>query len=185
LYTGGTALAGLAAVLAPALAHALGLETTLVVVGLLLPVLAILAIPQFRRLDRSGQPPERPLRVLADVDLLCGLPTTSLEKLARRAEELDVASGTVVVREGGVGDRFYAIADGQVIVTRAGQELAVLGPGDYFGEVALARSTPRNATVTARGAARFVTLSGDAFVNSVTTTPDGFERLGQVVERRA
>jgi MFS family permease len=185
LYTAGTALAGIGALAAPALDRALGLRPTLVVVGLLLPVAALTALPRLRRIDVSCDVPEDAVRVLAGVDLLAGLPTTTIEKLARRAERVDVAAGSVVVREGDVGDAFYAIDEGELVVRRAGEEVAVLGAGGYFGEVALARAAPRNATVEARTAARLVRLTGTAFVDGVTSSAAGSELLGQVVERRA
>jgi cAMP-binding proteins - catabolite gene activator and regulatory subunit of cAMP-dependent protein kinases len=88
--------------------------------------------------------------VLSTVPLLSGLDRRQLERLARDFAERTIPAGTVVVREGddhGMG--FFVIAEGEVIVSAGGQELNRLGPGSYFGEVALISDRVRTATVTA------------------------------------
>jgi putative ABC transport system ATP-binding protein len=57
--------------------------------------------------------------------------------------------GETVIREGEPGEEFFLISDGEVEVIRAEHEVAHLGPGDFFGEVALISGEPRNATVVA------------------------------------
>ena len=87
---------------------------------------------------------------LARVELLAGLPGETLQKLGQRMEREDVAPGTVIVREGDAGDRFYVVFAGMLTVNQRDLgNLGVLRPGDYFGEVALAMSMPRTATVSA------------------------------------
>jgi CRP-like cAMP-binding protein len=88
--------------------------------------------------------------VLATVPLLSGLDRKQLERISRDFRERPIPAGTVVIREGdhqGVG--FFVIAEGEAIVSAAGHELARIGPGSYFGEVALISDRVRTATVTA------------------------------------
>jgi ATP-binding cassette subfamily B protein len=87
---------------------------------------------------------------LSRIGLLVSLPGERLLALAERMSREDVASGTVIMREGEPGERFYVLLQGMVGVTQSHLgPRRLLRPGDYFGEVAAAMDIPRTATVTA------------------------------------
>jgi CRP-like cAMP-binding protein len=72
-----------------------------------------------------------------------------LEEVARLAERIQVGEGEVLAREGRVGREFFLILSGTVAVTQKGRRVNMLGPGDFFGELAAMNPGPRNATVSA------------------------------------
>jgi hypothetical protein len=87
---------------------------------------------------------------LARVGLFASLSGDTLKKLAERMRRDEVPSGTVLVREGEPGDRFYVLLSGVAAVSQSSLgERRVLRAGEFFGEVALTMNVPRTATVTA------------------------------------
>jgi CRP-like cAMP-binding protein len=75
------------------------------------------------------------------------------------ATEIDIRSGTVIVREG-LSDRYlYVLVDGAAAVSRGGRKRDVIGPGEFFGELAFLDGGPRSATVTATADSRLMILS--------------------------
>ena len=92
-----------------------------------------------------------PREVLAGVPLFSMLSGEEVAKLARRAHDLTVPAGTVVTDVDGAGVSFGVIVDGRAAVSVHGQPVRVLGPGDYFGEMALIDEsyTYRSAKITA------------------------------------
>ena len=88
--------------------------------------------------------------LLANVPLLSSLDRKELQRLSKDFTERTFPAGSVVIREGdthGVG--FFVVTAGEGIVTVGGREVAKVGPGSYFGEVALISDRTRTATVTA------------------------------------
>jgi CRP-like cAMP-binding protein len=90
-----------------------------------------------------------PQEVLARVPLFSALPKNEVAKLTRQAKELTFPAGTVVTDEARVGVSFGVIVDGQAAVSVHGQPVRALGPGDYFGEMALIDRSSRSAKITA------------------------------------
>ena len=86
-----------------------------------------------------------------------------LEELAKVTEDLEVEAGKVLCREGETAREFFVILEGDVDVDRDGERVRTLGPGDFFGEIALVEHVRRTATVTARTPLRFFVLTSQAF----------------------
>lgn len=172
-------------VLAPILVARAGVETAFILAGLTLPVIAALVFERIRAVDRGAA-----LADPRDIELLRGTPIfgplgpANLERLARNLVPIDVAEGDVVIREGDPGDRFYVIERGTMHVTRAGAELATLGSGDFFGEIALLRDVPRTATVVASEPVSLRALDREHFLAAVTGSPAGAVALGTEMDRR-
>jgi MFS family permease len=151
--------------LLPALLIDLGGDRlALLVVGALLPVAAVLGFGALRRLDKGGVVPLVEIALLRSLPHFADLPGPALETLAAVLQRVQVLPGAVIVRQGDKGDRFYAIADGEVAVSVDGHPLATMRRGEGFGEVALLRSAPRNATVTAVGPATLFALNAASFL---------------------
>jgi CRP/FNR family cyclic AMP-dependent transcriptional regulator len=107
-----------------------------------------------------------------------------LAQIAPFAQEVLVEAGKVLVREGDFSYEFMAIEEGNAEVTRGGEHVADLGPGDFFGEVGLLEKTLRNATVTAKAPMRLVTLTGWDLRRVERTAPQAIERVRAVLEER-
>ena len=176
---------GIGAALVPALISWLGIETALIATGVFLPALVLLLGATVARIDASAAPPdESELRILASVPIFAPLPGGSLEHLAARLVPLRVDAGTVIVREGDAGDRFYIVAEGEIEVTQDEVQISELAAGDYFGEIALLRDMPRTATVKARTNVVLYALDRDDFLAAVTGHPQSSEAAETVMSAR-
>ena len=107
-----------------------------------------------------------------------------LDQIAPFAQEESVAEGTVLVREGDFSYELMAIEEGTAEVTRGGEHLADLGPGDFFGEMGLLERTLRNATVTAKTPMRLITLTGWDLKRVERAAPQAIDRVRAVLEER-
>lgn len=85
---------------------------------------------------------------LASVPLFSRCTKSDLRIVARHAETLEVQEGRLLCRAGDQGDALFVLLDGAAVVHRGGNEVARLGPGDYFGELALLDPGPRAADVS-------------------------------------
>jgi len=110
--------------------------------------------------------------VLKQVPLFSSLSDDDLDTLVPAFNELSFAPGHVITREGAPGFGFFVIESGTAMVTVRGEERRTLGPGSYFGEIALLDPGPRAATVTAETNLTGHTLSGLEFRPLVKEHPD-------------
>ena len=166
----GLSMAGLAlgAGLTPLLIHVGGYRLALVVVGCLLPATALTGIRTLRRLDEGRTVPIVEVALLRSLPHFADLPGPALETLAGALERVDAEPGQVIIRQGEDGDRFYAIADGEVAVSVDGRPRGTRGRGTGLGEIALLRRVPRTATVTAVGPVTLYALDSATFLAAVT-----------------
>jgi len=121
---------------------------------------------------------------LQGIPMFSSCTTEQLDHLADLADSITVADGDAVVQEGDAGEAFFVVTSGKVSVARGGREVASLGVGDYFGELALFDPAPRNATVTAAGPATLVKLSRPAFGNALDQVPTLRDSLLHGMARR-
>jgi CRP/FNR family transcriptional regulator, cyclic AMP receptor protein len=104
--------------------------------------------------------------------------------LAKATEDMEVEEGKVLTREGGSGSEFFVIIDGEVAVTKDGNEIRRLGPGEFFGEIALIEDRPRTATVTAATPLRFFVLTRQAFRSLLAHQPELEQKVNAALQER-
>lgn len=160
----GIALGTLAA---PLLVDLVGAQGAFVAAGCLLPLVALGSYWTLRRLDAATSIPAEAVALLMGVPILAVLAPRIVERLARDAVPGHVPAGGVVVQQGAIGTRFYVIASGHVRVDIDGADIRELGPGDWFGEIALLRDVPRTATVTALSGVELWGVDRESFLTSV------------------
>jgi MFS family permease len=148
-----------------------GYRAALIAPAALALILAAAFWRRLRAIDGAIHVPQVEVSLLRRLAIFAPLPAPPIEALARRLALERVPEGTVLMREGEPGDRFFALADGKVSVTRHGEFLAELGRGDGFGEIALVRDVPRTATVTARTPLLVYSLEKEPFVLTLTGHP--------------
>ncbi len=116
--------------------------------------------------------PASPVEVLSAIDLFKGLSGRQLKKLAGTGREVASPGSKSIAVEGEGSLAFHVILQGEAKVTRAGQDLRVLGPGDYFGEISMIDGKPRSATVTTVGELTAFVIPHAAFASLVATDAD-------------
>jgi CRP-like cAMP-binding protein len=94
-----------------------------------------------------------------------------LDRIAELGDTTTASDSDDVVREGDKGGTFFLIASGRARVARGGREVAMLGPGDYFGELSLFDPAPRDATITAVGPITLLALPRVAFMKALDDFP--------------
>jgi hypothetical protein len=169
---------------APVLLDRVGVETTFIIAGAILPVVTIGLWPWLRRLDDQVIPPREQLQLLQGVPMFEPLSLAVMEQLAGGLQEVAYARGTDIIRQGDPGDAFYLLIDGRIEVTRDGAHLADMGAGASFGEVALISGEPRNATVRAAEDCRAYRLDAAPFLSAVTGNPYSQSAADRVAAER-
>ena len=123
--------------------------------------------------------------VLKRLPLFESLNKRELERLGRWVDEVDVPEGRHVVDQGQLAWEFFVILEGQAEVLHDGKHLADLGPGDYFGEMALLEGTRRNASVVAKSPIRLGVMLSRDFAGMEEEMTAVTEMISSAVRKRA
>lgn len=175
---------GLGSLVAPLLISALGTRGATLVAGLILPAILVPLWRPLTAIDEAAAAPREQVELLRRVPIFAPLAAPALERLAKALAEARVEGGATVFDEGDEGNRFYVIAGGRAAVETGDRRMRTLGPGDFFGEVALLRDVPRTATVRAITPLRLLALDRETFVATVTGHPASAEAAGSIVAAR-
>jgi CRP/FNR family transcriptional regulator, cyclic AMP receptor protein len=124
------------------------------------------------------------VELLKRVPLFARCTKAELIEVAINTDERVALEGEKLTEEGRRGREFVVLLEGTVVVRRRGRKVADLGPGDWFGEIAILTYKPRTTTVTATSAVRLLVISDRSFRRVVETTPRiALTVLASVAER--
>jgi len=118
------------------------------------------------------------------IPLFAGLSKREREQVARWADEIDEPAGYRLVDQGNFAHEFFVLLDGTVEVTKDGEHLTDLGPGDFFGEIALVEHERRTATVRATTPVRAVVMHSRDFGAMRTEMPMVCDRIETAIRER-
>jgi len=121
---------------------------------------------------------------LKKVPIFSRLPARELEHIARSLKERSYEPGSVIVKEGDPGLGFFLITQGRVAVSHRDHTIRELGPGEFFGEMALMEERPRSATVTAKERTQCLQLVRWDFRALLKQNPDLAVQMLEVVVQR-
>ena len=121
---------------------------------------------------------------LRAVPLFASLSKRELGLLLRQGDHLRYPPRTHVVREGASGEEFWMVIEGELAVHRGGEEVDRLGPGDYFGELAVIDPAPRNATVVSTTAVELLVIERRRFWAMLEGSPTLMRKIIVGLARR-
>jgi CRP-like cAMP-binding protein len=104
--------------------------------------------------------------------LFAHLSKRDLAQVAQLADEIDLRKGKEMTREGAPGREFFVLLEGEADVSKNGRRINQLGPGDFFGEIALVSDSPRTATVTATSPVHALVITDRSFKRLLKDDPD-------------
>jgi CRP/FNR family cyclic AMP-dependent transcriptional regulator len=124
------------------------------------------------------------LELMKSVPLFARCSKRELTEIASIADELDLAEGSTLTKQGTRGQEFVVIADGAAEVVRNGKRINSLGSGDFLGEIALITAQPRTATVKTTEPTRILVISASDFRRLLRRTPSIQEKVLEALAER-
>ncbi len=121
---------------------------------------------------------------LNQVPLFAGLSKRERERVARWADEIDEPAGYLLVNQGNFAHEFFVLVEGTVDVRKDGEHLTDLGPGDFFGEIALVGHDRRTASVMATTPVRAIVMHARDFGAMRTEMPAVAQRIEAAIRER-
>jgi len=154
-------------------------------------IVVLVATPRLRAVDAAANVPLVEINLLRSIPLFAALPAPALESLGRSLQRMQAPAGSTIIRQGDPGDVYFAIARGELSVTRDRMHIVTRSRNEGVGEIALIRNTPRTATVVAATDAELYTLDREPFLlaltghNAARRSAEGVvrERLGELSAR--
>jgi CRP/FNR family transcriptional regulator, cyclic AMP receptor protein len=124
------------------------------------------------------------IRLLSGVALFTPCAKHELKRIAALVDEVEAPEGKTLAKEGETGSEFFVVVNGTATARRNGRKVATIGPGSFFGELALLDQGPRAATVTADTDMQLLVLSSRAFFSLLDKNPSVSRRILQGMAER-
>jgi CRP/FNR family transcriptional regulator, cyclic AMP receptor protein len=121
---------------------------------------------------------------LKRIPIFADVPDEDLRVVTTFATTDEVPEGTQIVKEGDYANHFMAIEEGTAKVTRDGEEIGELGPGDIFGEIGLIEKEKRSATVTATSRVRLIKIERWELQRLKKVLPSVYAKIEQLAAER-
>ncbi|MGN6721159.1 MAG: cyclic nucleotide-binding domain-containing protein [Marmoricola sp.] len=117
------------------------------------------------------------VELLRSIPLFADCKASEIAEVAAVADEIDLPAGDQVVTEHAEGREFVVVIDGSASVTRGGEVVDTIGPGEWFGEVSLVTGQPRNASVIATTSLHALVIEGHRFTHLLKHSPSIREKV--------
>jgi CRP-like cAMP-binding protein len=122
--------------------------------------------------------------LIRKVPLFARCSRAELKEIAKLADEIDLSEGKEMTREGAPGREFFVLLEGTADVEKNSRKVNTLGPGDFFGEIALVSREPRTATVIASSPIRALVITDRSFRRLLDDAPQVKTRVMEAMAQR-
>ena len=122
--------------------------------------------------------------LIRKVPLFARCSRAELKEIALLADEIDLHEGKEMTREGAPGREFFVLLHGTADVKKNSRRVNTLGPGDFFGEIALVSREPRTATVIATSPVRALVITDRSFRRLLDDAPQVQTKVMEAMAQR-